>query len=208
MAPWQAGRGLPASAPAGRSGSTSGALCAGLPENGFGGCLAAQLVEASRRRQFTDRARPVFQNRAFLPCTVSRSRACGPGLPPRARRAAGQRPGRLLPGDHRSAPAAAGLHHARGRGPARRRSRLLPHGLGQLSAAPGDDADRPSGATAGRGGVARHLRSGSTAGTWRPSRSTTSARPRPSPARACTSCPSRPAGSPRLARARPRCPPP
>ena len=37
-----------------------------LPESGFGGCLAAQLVEASRRRQFTDRARPVFQNRAFL----------------------------------------------------------------------------------------------------------------------------------------------
>ena len=36
-----------------------------LPESGFGGCLAAQLVEASRRRQFTDRARPVFQNRAF-----------------------------------------------------------------------------------------------------------------------------------------------
>ena len=37
-----------------------------LPESGFGGCLAAQLVEASRQRQFTDRARPVFQNRAFL----------------------------------------------------------------------------------------------------------------------------------------------
>lgn len=37
-----------------------------LPESDFGGCCAAQIVDASRRRQFTDRARPVFQNTAFL----------------------------------------------------------------------------------------------------------------------------------------------
>ena len=32
----------------------------------FGGCLAAQLVDESRRRHFTDTARPVFRNSAFL----------------------------------------------------------------------------------------------------------------------------------------------
>ena len=32
----------------------------------FGGCLAAQLVDQSRQRHFTDTARPVFRNSAFL----------------------------------------------------------------------------------------------------------------------------------------------
>lgn len=37
-----------------------------LPESDFGGCRAAQLVDASRRRQFTDKARPVFSNATFI----------------------------------------------------------------------------------------------------------------------------------------------
>jgi type IV secretion system protein VirB4 len=37
-----------------------------LPQSSFDGCYAAQLVDASRRRQFTDRARPVFMNTAFI----------------------------------------------------------------------------------------------------------------------------------------------
>ena len=32
----------------------------------FGGCRAAQLIDESRRRHFTDTARPVFRNTAFL----------------------------------------------------------------------------------------------------------------------------------------------
>ena len=37
-----------------------------FPESGFGGCLAARAVDAAVRRQFTDAARPVFANSAFL----------------------------------------------------------------------------------------------------------------------------------------------
>ena len=37
-----------------------------LPKGDFGGCLAARLVDDSRERQFTDAARPVFSNSAFI----------------------------------------------------------------------------------------------------------------------------------------------
>ena len=191
----------PASATAGRSGSTSGApMRPGyLPESGFGGCLAAQLVDASRRRQFTDAARPVFQNTAFLAVHYVPQRArCAAGLADGARRVAGQRPSRLLPGEHRSAVQQLAYAMRGVTVPARRRARLLPHGLGHLSSpSRADVPDRRAGATAGRGGVAHGtFARGSTAGTWRPSRSAISARPRRLTSRPCTSCPSSAAGSP------------
>jgi type IV secretion system protein VirB4 len=37
-----------------------------LPEGDFGGNLAARWIDASRRAQFTDRQRPVFENHPFL----------------------------------------------------------------------------------------------------------------------------------------------
>jgi type IV secretion system protein TrbE len=37
-----------------------------LPECDFGGCLAARLVDDAQRRRFTDVARPVFANSAFV----------------------------------------------------------------------------------------------------------------------------------------------
>jgi type IV secretory pathway VirB4 component len=37
-----------------------------LPKGDFGGSLAARLIDDSRERQFTDSARPVFSNSAFI----------------------------------------------------------------------------------------------------------------------------------------------
>ena len=43
-----------------------GGARATCPRADFGGCLAARLVDDSRERQFTDAARPVFSNSAFI----------------------------------------------------------------------------------------------------------------------------------------------
>ena len=114
-----------------------------LPACDFGGCLAAQLVDASRRRQFNERPGRCSRTRLHRRALPAAAPRCAAGLDDGSGRFAGCGQRQLLQREHRRPVRPAGAYAARRHHPARRRARLLSRGLGHLSS-PSGPCSRPA----------------------------------------------------------------